>query len=133
MSFAGDSQTFRASGIMDGLVQSDQAESKEVDPPAIEQVQDSEIAKALGEENEPESESSSTVAPTTDEDTKASQEKKKAPRKLIEEEKRAVGRIGREIWKTYILACGGGLYWTAFLVAMILAAASPVLENGWLK
>jgi len=118
---------------MDGLVQSDQAESKEVDPPAIEQVQDSEIAKALGEENEPESESSSTVAPTTDEDTKASQEKKKAPRKLIEEEKRAVGRIGREIWKTYILACGGGLYWTAFLVAMILAAASPVLENGWLK
>ncbi|KIJ23785.1 hypothetical protein M422DRAFT_275570 [Sphaerobolus stellatus SS14] len=129
VSYAGDSQTFRASGVMDGLVQTDSAaDSKEPETPAIEL----EIAKVL-REDEPESETSSTVAATTaDEDGKAP-EKKKAPRKLIEEEKRAVGRIGKDIWKTYILACGGGVYWTLFVVAMGLATASPVLENGWLK
>jgi hypothetical protein len=58
---------------------------------------------------------------------------KKPPRKLVEEEKRAVGRIGRSIWETYIWACGNGWYWSIFLAVLIAASASPVLENGWLK
>ncbi|KAF8583290.1 P-loop containing nucleoside triphosphate hydrolase protein [Ramaria rubella] len=131
VTFAGDSQTFRSSGVMDGLVQSDNAEKKNKAIEPVPEVQDSQIAKAL-EDTEPESESSSTVAPGSDEEIKVVMGKK-GSRRLIEEEKRAVGRISRDIWQTYILACGGRLYWSVFVVGMVLAAASPVLENGWLK
>lgn len=58
---------------------------------------------------------------------------KKAPRKLVEEEKRAVGRISRDVWSTYIHACGRWPFWVAFLLILLLAALSPVLENGWLR
>lgn len=58
---------------------------------------------------------------------------RKAPRKLMEEERRAVGRISRAIWATYIKACGGYAYWTLFLFALLLGGISPVLENGWLR
>lgn len=126
--FSGDSQAFKASGVMDKLVQSDNGESKESAEP---EVQDSEIIKVV-EEHDSQSESSSTVAPTTA-DEEPPTEKKKVPRKLIEEEKRAVGRIGREVWKCYVFACGAGWYWLLFIFSMSLAAASPVLENGWLR
>lgn len=58
---------------------------------------------------------------------------KKTPRKLIEEEKRAVGRIGREIWKTYIVACGRWSFWSIFAVILVLTALNPVLLNGWVR
>lgn len=85
------------------------------------------------------SESSSTVAPTATNDEGSTANgadakvEKKAPRKLIEEEKRAVGRIGKDIWLTYIKASGSAVYWSLFSVSLIVAAASPVLENWWLK
>lgn len=125
--YSGDSQTFRTSNVMDRLIQSDNAETKEPTEP---EVQDSQF-KVVGE-HDSQSESSSTVAPTTEEESPPA-EKKKVPRKLIEEEKRAVGRIGRDVWKTYILACGGSKYWILFVISMLLAAASPVFENGWLR
>ncbi|KAG6901340.1 hypothetical protein C0995_013396 [Termitomyces sp. Mi166 len=74
------------------------------------------------------SESSSTIAPVSE--VKA---EKKKPRKLIEEEKRAVGRIGRDIWETYIRACGNVWYWIVFGVVLIIGSISPVFENGWLR
>jgi ABC-type multidrug transport system ATPase subunit len=58
---------------------------------------------------------------------------KKGPRKLVEEETRAVGRVGREVWETYIKACGGVSYWLIFAALFLLAAVSPVAENGWLR
>ena len=58
---------------------------------------------------------------------------KKPARKLVEEEKRAVGRISREIWETYIWACGEGWYWTLFILVLVIASAAPVAENGWLR
>jgi ABC-type multidrug transport system ATPase subunit len=58
---------------------------------------------------------------------------KKGPRKLIEEETRAVGRVDREVWETYIKACGGFSYWLIFGILFLLAAVSPVAENGWLR
>lgn len=130
--YAGDSQTFRSSGVIDGLIQSNKTPTDKEPQAEDEKVTDSEMAKVLGKEIEPGSESSSTVAPTTDEDGKAVLAKRK-PRKLIEEEARAVGRIGADIWKTYFLACGGGFYWVLFAITMGLAAISPVFENGWLK
>ena len=60
-------------------------------------------------------------------------QKKKGPRKLVEEETRAVGRVGRTVWETYIKACGGIPYWLIFVLAFVLAAVSPIAENGWLR
>ena len=59
--------------------------------------------------------------------------KKKVPRKLIEDEKRATGHIDRAIWAAYLSAYGGLGYWLVFIIILGLAAVSPVVENGWLK
>ncbi|KAG8756217.1 hypothetical protein FRC12_010638 [Ceratobasidium sp. 428] len=57
----------------------------------------------------------------------------KAPRKLIEDEARAVGRVKKEIWTTYLTACGSYVYWTVFLSVMLGGAMAPALTNGWLR
>ncbi|KAJ2928554.1 hypothetical protein H1R20_g8546, partial [Candolleomyces eurysporus] len=51
----------------------------------------------------------------------------------VEEEKRAVGRIKRDIWMTFFWACGHYWYWTLFGVTFIIASIAPVLENSWLR
>ncbi|QRW05470.1 ABC transporter [Ceratobasidium sp. AG-Ba] len=58
---------------------------------------------------------------------------KKAPRKLIEDEARAVGRVKKEIWQIYFQACGSYIYWTLFCLVLIGGSLTPVLENGWLR
>jgi len=114
--FAGDYEAFRGSGIIRTLVQTtDAVDSKKED--VLEQILD------------PESSTSSTVAASTP-DVKVD---RKPPRKLVEEEKRAVGRIGRDVWKTYILACGSGWFWTFLITVLVVASLSPVFENGWLR
>ena len=130
--FAGDNQAFQSSSVMDGLVQSDTPDTRQPSE-AVPQVRDSQISKIMAKDIKPESELSSTVAQDSEDGAKALEKKKLGPRKLIEEEQRAVGRISREVWQTYIFACGGRIYWSCFVVAMALAALSPVLENGWLK
>ncbi|CDO71111.1 hypothetical protein BN946_scf184844.g115 [Trametes cinnabarina] len=135
--YTGDYDDFRNSGVLSTLVQSgasDPADEKE--ETAVEKVEDlieeSTEKSVMHDSPEETSEASSTVAPTPAElETKPS--KKKAPRKLVEEEKRAVGRISKDIWTTYLKACGGVGYWTVFILALALAALSPVLENGWLR
>jgi uncharacterized protein (DUF4415 family) len=77
-------------------------------------------------ETEERSESSSTVVAPVKQD-------KKPARKLVEEEKRAVGRISRDIWETYFWACGQVWYWVIFIGVLLLASLSPVVENGWLR
>ncbi|OSD05140.1 multidrug resistance-associated ABC transporter [Trametes coccinea BRFM310] len=134
--YTGDYENFRGSGVLNTLVQSgatDPADEKE--EPAVDKVED--IIEVSGEKSASResagetSETSSTVAPTPAEsETKPV---KKAPRKLVEEEKRAVGRISKDIWTTYLKACGGVGYWSVFILALALAALSPVLENGWLR
>ncbi|KAG9126425.1 hypothetical protein FRC07_003485 [Ceratobasidium sp. 392] len=58
---------------------------------------------------------------------------KKTPRKLIEDEARAVGRVKKEIWQTYFNACGSYIYWTLFSIILLAGSLTPVLENGWLR
>lgn len=65
--------------------------------------------------------------------TSQPQEIKKASKKLYEEEKRAVGRIARDIWIMYLKACGSWLYWICFTLVFLLASISPVINNGWLR
>jgi hypothetical protein len=123
--FSGDQEHFQSSGVMNTLVQSgnaDVAEDKEGVALDVAAAQEKAVS-----DTEPNSETSSTIAAF---DIK---EEKKAPRKLVEEEKRAVGRIGRDIWETYIRACGDVRYWSLFIAALVLAALIPVAENGWLE
>jgi hypothetical protein len=85
----------------------------------------------LAEEMDPPSETSSIVAPSTAAST--IKVYKKPARKLVKEEKRAIGRIVRDVWETYIRASGNMWYWLLFIALLIIASASPVLENGWLR
>ncbi|TDL21435.1 ATP-binding cassette transporter [Rickenella mellea] len=129
--FTGDRDTFKSSGVMASLVQADtpaMAEQADSRVKTIDNVADKATSPAS---NEPRSDASST-ADASEVDVK-SIEKRNGPRKLIEEEKRAVGRIGRNIWLTYISACGGKFYWVLFGFTFFFAAASPVIENQWLK
>ncbi|KAL1948837.1 hypothetical protein VTO73DRAFT_10643 [Trametes versicolor] len=130
--YSGDYDSFRSSGVLSTLVQSgaaDPADEKETDEEKVKEI------TPVGESSSApaSSETSSTVAVATPAELEPQPEKKKAPRKLVEEEKRAVGRIGKDIWTTYLKAYGGVAYWATFIGALALAALSPVFENGWLR
>jgi len=127
--FQGGREEFQRSGAMSSLVQS----SGEADVPDEKE----EVILAETLETSPElaahsraSSQTSTVPGTPVLEIK---QEKRAPRKLVEEEKRAVGRISREIWETYISACGNLGYWIPFSLVLVVGALSPVLENGWLR
>jgi ABC-type multidrug transport system fused ATPase/permease subunit len=127
--FEGSKEGFYSSGIMKTLVQSTES-SGEMDDKEGKVISEKGEETVLAEELDLPSETSSTVAPSTPASIKGN---KKPARKLVEEEKRAVGRIGRDIWETYIWACGSMWYWLLFMAFLIIASASPVLENGWLR
>ena len=126
--FQGDREAFMSPGVLKSLSQSTNEPTDDKDEaPAVEDITDAVPEAKAGES----SETSSTTAPAPE--PESDKVEKKAPRKLIEEEKRAVGRISKDIWMTYIKACGGVLYWTTFALSLVLAALSPVFENGWLR
>ncbi|KAG6333895.1 hypothetical protein ID866_5197 [Astraeus odoratus] len=157
--FQGDREAFQASDVVGILVHSggdSEEKGKDKDKvdqdkeamvpdaststiPAItvEEVANAELGDATGAttpaETEAISETSSTAFAQEDAAKSDKPKERKVPRKLIEEEKRAVGHIRREIWETYIRALGGWQYWSIFVLALILGALSPVLENWWLK
>lgn len=131
--FAGSQETFQASGILEKLSHSDitsPAETEyQTDVPVIEEIAEGTASSAITS-NVPES------APVSVKDVLlplVKVEQKKSPRKLVEEEKRAVGHVSRDVWFTYLRACGGPFYWLLFCISLGAAALSPVLENGWLK
>lgn len=125
--FQGDREAFYASGVIDGLVQSGAAAGQEEEdgakiPNTEELVEETTVAPL---------ETSSVGAPSTvvaDHPTP----QKKVPRKLVEEEKRAVGRIGKDVWLTYFRAAGGLWYWVIFLSSLVLATLGPIAEKGWI-
>ncbi|KAF8627345.1 hypothetical protein AX15_004416 [Amanita polypyramis BW_CC] len=124
--FAGGRDEFLSTDVIKSLVQTtDQGEGKQ--PEIVDTVPMVEEKPAL-DEFKP----GSTIVPTPT-PSEESVAKRKVPRKLVEEEKRAVGRIGTEIWETYVWACGGGRYWLLFALVIFVASLSPVFENGWLR
>ncbi|KAL0069231.1 hypothetical protein AAF712_003594 [Marasmius tenuissimus] len=117
--FQGDYTMFQGSGVMRSLVQStvdDKADDND------EQVIESNLDNA-----EDRSESTTLNAPPSE--IKA----KKAARKLVEEEARAIGRVGKAVWSAYFSACGRYWYWILFGTAFFVGALTPVAENGWLR
>jgi len=123
LQFAGDFNEFLNSDVIKSLVQTvDGGDEKEAETEPM-------VEEKLAMMNGDESETTSTIAPTPSE----KDVKRKVPRKLVEEEKRAIGRIGKDIWATYFWACGGSHYWVGFILIMAVASLSPVFENGWLR
>ncbi|KAJ7240591.1 multidrug resistance-associated ABC transporter [Mycena rebaudengoi] len=121
ISFQGTRDEFQSSGVMAGLVQSTTANEEEQTETAIETLP---LAKKAAEDPNTTAVSSPTAA---------AEKSKSPPRKLVEEEKRAVGRVARDVWATYVKACGGVAYWALFLLIFVVAALAPVLENGWVS
>jgi ABC-type multidrug transport system ATPase subunit len=138
--YKGDSDGFQSSGVMQSLAHSGAVESTGRDE-AEAVVRETNEELLLGEKDdgggfstpntEIPSENDSLGGVTTVDENPA--QKKKGPRKLVEEEARAVGRVGRTVWETYYKACGGISYWLIFVLAFVLAAVSPIAENGWLR
>lgn len=135
LQFQGNQADFMSSEVLKSLSQSGAADtSDEKEATAVHDIEEIADQATAGppDVSGDKSDTNSTAAPTAV-DIEVKPEQKKAPRKLVEEEKRAVGRIGRDIWATYVKACGGAVYWTTFSLSLLLAAIGPVLENGWLK
>jgi hypothetical protein len=116
--FQGSREEFQRSGIMSG-VQSTSAEIQDVQEDTAIHAMATRINGA----------GATVLAPSAP----AGKAEKKNPRKFLEEEQRAVGRVAWSVWKTYILACGSGWYWVLFALIFIAAALAPVMENGWLS
>jgi hypothetical protein len=118
--YSGPSAAFMHSSVMKSLIRSQKEDTE---------VGEHEIAEELLEGVAEKGTSSQTPIVAA----RAKEKKVKAPRKLVEDEARAVGRIGREVWKTYLHALGGKGYWTVFGLILILASLPPVVENGWIR
>jgi hypothetical protein len=57
----------------------------------------------------------------------------RAPRKLIREEKRAIGSIKLEVWKTYFTASGNIMFWILNATAFVGSKLTEVGESWWLR
>jgi ABC-type multidrug transport system fused ATPase/permease subunit len=123
--FQGDREMFYASAVIDGLIQSGTTENQEEDDTKIPGVEELIEATTV----EPSGAGSAIFPSTAVADPKPD---KKAPRKFVEEEKRAVGRVGKGVWLTYICATGGPWYWIFFIGSLVLVTLGPVVEKGWI-
>lgn len=130
LQFQGNREDFISSGVLKSLSQSGAVDaSDEKQETMVHNVE--EIAEQPLRHSDDSETSSATGVTAVETETKP--EAKKAPRRLVEEEKRAVGRISKDIWLTYLSACGGYIYWSLFAISLTLGATGPVLENWWLK
>ncbi|KAH7925973.1 P-loop containing nucleoside triphosphate hydrolase protein [Leucogyrophana mollusca] len=123
--FEGSQEAFYASPTMATVMQSS-GKSDEREAP---------VASSAAAENAPEADATSETSSTayTTEDATPPKVEKKAPRKLVEDEKRAVGRVSKDVWMLYVKSCGGYGYWVWFGVFLVLGTLTPVAENWWLK
>ena len=146
--FSGTRSDFVACGLMKELdsedhqkpTEGEQAEEKTIEERAgqagIKAVNKSLISLSNAADGSDPSSETSSLAPADDSSTLVNSDaeiKKKTPRKLIEDEQRARGRIAWPIWKAYFQSLGGPFWWIFFIIALLLAMVVPVAENGWLE
>jgi hypothetical protein len=142
VTYAGDRAGFIAGGFME-----DMDPENEADQPALEHDRKENFdIKATnrhlllgGEASEPASETTSLAESLTvineEEEKKETSTpvERRVPRKLVEEERRATGRISWPVWKSYFQSQGGLVYWLCFVLAVLVGATPPIWENGWLS
>ena len=139
LQYAGSRDGFLDSGLSIGLTTTDEPEQPwppKTQTPIEQRVSTdaimTDVATAVSNANA-EAESGDNSRESTIANGSEPEVKLKTPRKLIEEERRAVGRIAREVWVTYFLAFGSWPFWSMFGLSLLLGTASPVLGNGWLR
>ncbi|KAK4052550.1 hypothetical protein OIO90_004318 [Microbotryomycetes sp. JL221] len=59
--------------------------------------------------------------------------KKKDPRKLIDDEQKAVGAVKKDVWKLYLGLSGGIMFWIVFVLSFGGAKLSEVAQTFWLN
>ncbi|KAL1738950.1 P-loop containing nucleoside triphosphate hydrolase protein, partial [Schizophyllum fasciatum] len=123
--YAGNVEGFRQSDVMAGLVQTVDAAADEKEETIEEEIE----SEDLQDKQDP----STQTQIVHRKSAPAAPKDRKPPRKLIEEEKRAVGKIEKDIWLTYIRACGNSWYWALFIVVFVVSSLAPVAGNGWLR
>ncbi|KAH9050918.1 ATP-binding cassette transporter [Lactarius deliciosus] len=131
--YKGDRQGFQSTGVIDRLAQSGASDSLVKDDAEAGAEQAIEDMPLQTEKDDSKEDGPSSSKMQSEDNSSEPSPTKKGPRKLVEEETRAVGRIGRPVWETYLKACGQKPYWLMFAVSFLFAAASPVAENGWLR
>ncbi|KAH7104982.1 multidrug resistance-associated ABC transporter [Auriculariales sp. MPI-PUGE-AT-0066] len=132
VAFQGSSHTFMGSTVMASLVQSTHV-SKDIsiaDEPTVNSVEQLIQETAHGNSGELADVSSPIEVLDASAVVKAVQA---TPKKLIGEERREVGRVGRAVWSWYIKSCGGLLFYFVFILSMLAASILPVAENGWIR
>ena len=130
--FSGSKDDFYTSGVLRTLIQSTSSRTdKEDDGEEKKELEQHEKEILGSEESQSVSEADATAIASQSSSVKAPE--RKAPRKLVEEEKRAVGRISSDIWALYLKACGGKWYWAWFIIILVLCSLNPVIANGWLQ
>jgi hypothetical protein len=127
--FDGDRDSFNRSGLIKTLGQTTHGGEKD-DLEEKKLLVDIE-EKVLGHGEGVQQESNSTAESTHGSD--GQKKEKKPPRKLIEDEVRAVGRIKKDVWAMFFQACGSPWFWSLFVLVFVLAAVSVVVENNWLR
>jgi len=127
--FEGSKEAFYGSGILNTLIHSTESSGETAEMKDKLTLEKAEEA-VLIEEADPQSETSSTLATQAPASVKM---EKKPARKLVEDEKRLVGRIDRAIWVTYFHACGNVWYWLLFVSVLIIVSVSAVVDHGWLR
>ncbi|KAG0210815.1 hypothetical protein BGX28_008951 [Mortierella sp. GBA30] len=82
----------------------------------------------------PVSDENSEVSTLNDEE-KAKKDKKvkeKTSTKLTEDEKKVEGAVAMHVYKTYLVASGGWIFWIGLVVLFILREAIDIGQNAWL-
>lgn len=136
LTFAGSSADFQKSDIMRTLAQSSDPTAGTDEVTALADVEKLKVEETSHTPSESEIDSeigTPTVSSTLLNSTNTTEPTKKAPRKLVEEEVRVIGRIRRDVWELYAWACGGKVYWASLLVFLAIATCAPVIENAWLR
>lgn len=133
--FAGEREAFEASPVKETLVQNMGGAGKRQGAASTSEslavpADQSPVATLVQDDVEPDpvSETSSTIV-----NEPQINAERKAPRKVVEDEKRAVGRVSRDVWELYVKSFGAYGYWAWFLFVLVLGALCPVAENWWLK
>lgn len=133
--FAGEREAFEASSVKGTLVQTMGSAGKGQGVASTSKntsvaAGDSPVATPVQDDMEPDpiSETTSTVV-----NEPLANVERKAPRKVVEDEKRAVGRVSRDVWELYVKSCGTYGFWAWLLSILVMGALCPVAENWWLK
>ena len=132
--FAGNAEDFAATSHRQAILdtQNDPDEPPENDATPKKAV--NKLVKAVRDEAGATSDSAtSSESESSSEEDSDDEEEALMPRKLIEDEARAVGHVNAGVWLHLIRANGGVLFWLIFVVIFVGAQLSLVGQNLWLR